>query len=197
MMFRREMFCVLDRLYKDVEEMPEKGIHPLSKESVTECLMLVIFALMMRSSMRWEVSNKIHATDAEGSGFSGMTEMEMTQEFADSKIAVHAITAEPGTEGELRGRLSKAGLPDLKYNVVSDPSWSLMTLKPKDEIYVPGNPHPDTGYSHPFPLKTEGPDKYCDPYHMVQPAVVIVDKKGEVRSWWSWNRLQAGMFLRT
>lgn len=109
----------------------------------------------------------------------------MTQEFADSKIAVHAITAEPG---DIRGRLTNHGLPELEFPVHSDPSWNLMSFMPKEEIYVVGG-GPDPNKSGPPAAVKSG---YCDPYKMVQPALVIADKQGNVRTWWSWNKLQSG-----
>lgn len=103
-------------------------------------------------------------------------------QFAQAGIAIHAITAQPGGEADIRDKLTKYGLPTLQFPVHSDPSWSMMTLEPRGGIYVP-NP------SHPFLLKGGA---FKEAYTMVQPALVIVDSKGKVIYWWSWNKLQAG-----
>ena len=107
---------------------------------------------------------------------------ELHEQFQEAGIAIHAITAQPGGEADIRNKLTKFGLPDLKFHVHSDPSWSMMTLEPQDGIYVP-NP------SHPFLLKGGA---FKEPYKMVQPALAIVDQKGEVVYWGSWNKLQSG-----
>ena len=97
-------------------------------------------------------------------------------------VALHAITAEPGGEATLRQRLSRYGLPELRFPVISDPSWSLMTLEPR-EIYVECP-------SHPFLLKAGAFD---EPYRMCQPALAVVDSGGSVEYWWSWSKLREGV----
>ena len=100
-------------------------------------------------------------------------------------IEVHAITAEPGGEAKIRQRLSRYGLPPLRFAVHSDPQWRLMACEPRGQIYIP-NP------SHPFLLKAGAFD---EPYTMCQPALVVLDDARpapRVRYWWSWNKLQAG-----
>lgn len=96
---------------------------------------------------------------------------------------MHTVTAEPGGSGEIRRKLIANGLEDLKFPVYSDPTWSLMTLEPREKIYVE-NP------SHEFLLEAK---QFDEPYRMVQPALAILDNKGEVIYWWSWSKLQAGV----
>lgn len=85
--------------------------------------------------------------------------------------------------------MTRAGLDKLTFPVHSDPSWSLMTLKPKD-IYV-NNPSPAG-----IKTKKDGSPTGRPDYRMVQPAVVIVDGNGGVRFWWSWNKLQDGPIFK-
>lgn len=107
----------------------------------------------------------------------------MVDELQRQGIALHAITAEPGGEIAIRNRLTKYGLPELKFPIYSDPSWSLMALEQKDEIFME-NP------SHPFLLKAGAFD---EEYKMVQPALVIIDRAGKIVYWWSWKKLRAGI----
>lgn len=115
--------------------------------------------------------------------------MQLTQfshwydEFQRRGIAVYAITAEPGGEDAIRRKLIANGVPHMKVPLFSDPSWSLMTLEPRDKIYVESP-------SHPFLLKAK---QFNQPYRMVQPALVVLDQAGQVLYWWSWNALRAGV----
>jgi hypothetical protein len=86
LMFRRELFCVLSAVYLEVRQMQEKGTWPMSPSALSELLMLVIFAPMMRSYMRWQVSPVLFATDATGSGTSAMTQATVSTTFAEELL---------------------------------------------------------------------------------------------------------------
>lgn len=64
----------------------------------------------------------------------------------------------------------------------SDPRLSLCHFEPQERIYVVNEP------TH-RPIQARMVDPHSS---MVQPAVVVVDRAGRVRYWWSWNRLQEG-----
>jgi len=102
--------------------------------------------------------------------------------FSQNDVGLYSITAEPGGEDLLKQKLSANGLPDITFKIFSDPSWSLMTLEPREQIFVE-NP------SHPFLLEA---GQFESPYRMCQPALVIVNNKGEVIYWWSWTKLRKG-----
>ena len=104
---------------------------------------------------------------------------ELHEEFATASIQVVAITAEPGGDEMIRHKLRANGLPPLSFPVYSDPSWHLMTLPPREQIYIEAE-------SHPFLLKA---GQFSERYRMVQPALVIVNDQGEVVYWWSWSVL--------
>jgi len=108
---------------------------------------------------------------------------DLYDRFKQHGIAVHAITAEPGGAEIIKRKLIANGLPDVKLPIYSDPSWSLMTLEPRSEIYV-------ENHSHPFLLEAKQIEEH---YRMVQPAMVVLDSNGSVIYWWSWKALKAGV----
>lgn len=108
---------------------------------------------------------------------------ELYDNFRLHGIAVHAITAEPGGAEQIKHKLMANGLPEIKLPIYSDPSWSLMTIEPRQEIYV-------ENHSHPFLLEAK---QIEDQYRMVQPAIVVLDSTGSVVYWWSWNALKGGV----
>ena len=100
---------------------------------------------------------------------------------------LHAVTAEPGGEKVLRERLMHHMNSELKgIQIRSDPFWSMMNLAPKEKPFIPVIiPTPET--SGPVPNVQKTWPAYCEPYKMVQPAVVIADSTREALNWWSWK----------
>lgn len=101
----------------------------------------------------------------------------MAQEYPEltkAGFAVHAITAEPADEEKIRGLLEARGCPDLPFHIHSDPLHKLCA-EPFDEHYVT--------------KLFEGTQGDYDgvKYNMVQPAMEVVDKTGEVVLKWSWR----------
>lgn len=88
-------------------------------------------------------------------------------------VAVHLITAEPGGDEEVKRRLSdrnaSVGIP-----VHSDPEHKLL-LPGSHSLYIQKE----------FPASKFG-GTYED-YTLVQPALVVVHKSGEIQQAWSWN----------
>ena len=82
-----------------------------------------------------------------------------------------------GGSDTVRSKLSETGLGKLLFEVHSDPEWKLMTAEPSKQIYVPFDPPAVVKQAH---------------YRMVQPALVVLNPKGEVVYWWSWNKLKPG-----
>lgn len=82
-MHRREALCVVDRLYKDIREFPNRGSHRLSAESRDELLMLTLIAPLLRADMRLPVREKLFAFDAEGSGGSAIVSAPLQQAAAE------------------------------------------------------------------------------------------------------------------
>jgi len=90
-------------------------------------------------------------------------------------IALHAVVAEPGGDDEIVARLAVRDLKDLGFPVHSDPEHKLLLKAP---IYVKKLQECSTSDS-----KTSVP--YED-YMMVQPALVVFRRSGEVQQVWSW-----------
>ena len=97
--------------------------------------------------------------------------------FKASGIQVFTITAEPG---DIRHGMESRGLQPLSYPVISNPSLSLMHLKPDDatleQVFIRS-----PSYRTKAVLESE--------YTMVQPALLVVDKNGKILYWWSWSKL--------
>lgn len=94
-------------------------------------------------------------------------------------IALHAVVAEPGGDDEILARLAVRDVKDLGFPVHSDPEHKLLLkalLKPR--LYVKEPQKCSTSDS-----KTSVP--YED-YMMVQPALVVFRRSGEVQQVWSW-----------
>jgi len=91
-------------------------------------------------------------------------------------VALHAITAETGGAPEVKKRLADRDTV-LSYPVHSDPEHKLL-LPDKD------------GETSLYVTKQQNASKfggsYTD-YIMVQPALVVVNKKGALQQVWSWN----------
>ena len=82
----------------------------------------------------------------------------------------------------IREKMEAHGLPRLDFAVVSDPSWSMMVLEPREQIFMENPSHTDLQKAEFFDQE----------YRMVQPALVVVDSHGDVVYWWSWNKLASG-----
>ena len=77
----------------------------------------------------------------------------------------------------IREKMEAHGLPRLDFAVVSDPSWSMMVLEPREQIFMENPSHTDL----------QNAEFFDQEYRMVQPALAVVDSSGEVVYWWSWN----------
>ena len=82
----------------------------------------------------------------------------------------------------IREKMEAHGLPRLDFAVVSDPSWSMMVLEPRAQIFMENPSHTDLQKAEFFDQE----------YRMVQPALAVVDSHGDVAYWWSWNKLASG-----
>ena len=82
----------------------------------------------------------------------------------------------------IREKMEAHGLPHLDFPVVSDPSWSMMVLEPRAQIFMENPSHTDLQKAEFFDQE----------YRMVQPALAVVDSSGDVVYWWSWNKLASG-----
>ena len=71
-LFRREAFPLLHRLFADVAALPEKKPGRLSATSQEELLSMILVAPLLRHDMRWPVHDRIFAHDAEGAGGSAV-----------------------------------------------------------------------------------------------------------------------------
>lgn len=88
-------------------------------------------------------------------------------------VAVHAITSEPGA---VVARLSKRGCASMPFPVLSDPEHKLCAAD-ADDFYVIKEGHD---------VSTLHPDYVGVIYDMVQPALVVVNRAGQVVQRWSW-----------
>lgn len=74
-----------------------------------------------------------------------------------------------------------------------------MKFEPQDKIFIVGGGEPPEDTGPPAVVRASanaaemgGRKGYCDPYKMLQPAMVIVDRSGKILYWWSWAKLQPG-----
>jgi len=91
-------------------------------------------------------------------------------------VALHAVTAETGGDSAVKGRLADRDTV-LSYPVHSDPEHKLLL------------PDKDGGTSL-YVKKQQDASKYggsYTDYMMVQPALIVVNKKGALQQVWSWN----------
>ncbi|KAK3281808.1 hypothetical protein CYMTET_10421 [Cymbomonas tetramitiformis] len=98
-------------------------------------------------------------------------------------IALHAVISEPGGSDELLARLKARELEDLGFPLHSDPEFkTLLRLKddPSKEapLYIKKLMECEK-----FKSQTSVPYKN---YTMVQPALVVYRKTGEIQQLWSW-----------
>lgn len=90
-------------------------------------------------------------------------------------IALHAVVAEKGGDDEILARLATRGMTDLGFPVHSDPEHKLLLKAP---LYVK-----ELMVCSQYDSKTSVP---FEDYMMVQPALVVFKKTGEVQQVWSW-----------
>lgn len=106
LMFRREFFALVEKLYGLVDALPEKEGRGLAASGREEFLSLFLMAPLMRSVMRWGVSNVLFASDAEGSGGSALVSKTTTQEFAEEVFRYSQVKADyatmAGDAGEMK-----------------------------------------------------------------------------------------------
>lgn len=98
----------------------------------------------------------------------------------EAGVGLHAITAESGGSEAVKSRLASRDTADLPFPVHSDPDAKLC-VKPMDGYYV--TEPMDAGAKF-------GGDYVGVTYTMVQPAVEVVDRAGNVVQKWSWHSIQ-------
>lgn len=97
---------------------------------------------------------------------------------------MHAVVSEPGGNDEIVARLRVRGVTNLGFQVHSDPDNKLL-LRTKDSIDTEAPLFvKKTQVTEKFDSKTNVP--YVD-YEMVQPALIVVDRSGAVKQFWSWK----------
>ena len=96
----------------------------------------------------------------------------MLDELARLGVAAHGVSAEPGGDALLRHNMAKRGTKDLGFPIHSDPDFKLLP-RPWDEIFS----------------FTETPDYVTsyEPHTFVQPAMLLLDRLGNVVTAWSWK----------
>lgn len=88
------------------------------------------------------------------------------------KVAVHGVSAEPGGDALFAKNMAVRGTRDLGFPIHSDPEFKLLP-RPLDEIFS-------------FTHKPDYVTSYA-PHNFVQPAMVLLDRQGQVRTAWSWK----------
>ena len=96
--------------------------------------------------------------------------------FMSKRVAVHAVSGEPGGDEALRERLAARGCAGLSFAVHSDPEHTLVP-GPKENLFLE-EPKAASAYG-------EGHEDYS----MLQPALVVLDGMGKVKQRWSWKTM--------
>mmetsp|Transcript_16089 Transcript_16089/g.44844 ORF Transcript_16089/g.44844 Transcript_16089/m.44844 type:complete len:136 (+) Transcript_16089:611-1018(+) len=105
----------------------------------------------------------------------------------ESDIAIHAVTAEPGGSKEILERLRLRGVADLPFPVHSDPNHSLLLASPKESVYILEEKKVGG-------MRSLSSKEYED-YHMVQPAMFMLDSAGKLQWFWSWRTISMPFVL--
>lgn len=80
-LYRREMFCILDVLYKRVEGGSATKKFDLVGRSLTELFLLCVSAPTCRTDMHWQVADCFWGSDAEGYGGCAIGHVPIGEEF--------------------------------------------------------------------------------------------------------------------
>jgi hypothetical protein len=99
-------------------------------------------------------------------------------------IGLHVITAEPGGDDEILARLAVRDIRSPSFKVHSDPNFKLL-------LKESGNPNQESSLFVKKLMKCSGFNSQTslpyEDYTMVQPALVVIHRSGEVRQVWSWK----------
>lgn len=98
---------------------------------------------------------------------------ELAKELQYNGVSIHAISAETGGDEEIKKRLAERESP-IDFPVHSDPDHKLL-IRPLEDIYVVVE-HKASKYGGTY-----------EDYKMVQPAMIVVKKTGEIQQMWSWK----------
>lgn len=106
---------------------------------------------------------------------------EVYEQLRRDGVAVHAITAETGGESEIKSRLDQRD-SFVSFPIHSDPEHKLLL---RDTAAEAGTDKHSL-YVKKLTEASQHGGTYED-YVLVQPALVVVDREGEIQQQWSWN----------
>lgn len=145
LLFRRDMFCLLQEVYGAVDGLAERQGVVMEKVGREELFTLIVLAPLMRSSMRWQVGDKLYGSDAAGDGGTAIVECRVEKEFAEE---LYRYIATKGAYAKLEGDQREM---EAKEQLGAEALRGLAQQREESgreevEVYVPGPDDPEEGF---------------------------------------------------